>query len=80
MNKEQVKVTSYADTAYKGKADPYYRENIAGPDQRTRHLAKGQCQLGVFPRVSITGICWDKDQEIEYKEVLKGMTITLLIN
>ena len=43
-----TKVTEYADTAYKGKADPYYRENTAPPEQRKRHLAKGQCKLGVF--------------------------------
>ncbi|QBG34895.1 hypothetical protein [Litorilituus sediminis] len=71
-NNNYKKVTKYADTAYNGKANPYYRENIAPPKQRKRHLAKGQCKLGVFPRVSITGICWDKGQEMEYKEILKG--------
>ena len=32
------------------------------PEDRKRHLAKGQCKLGVFPRVKITGICWDNSQ------------------
>ena len=67
-----VKVTEYAETAYQGKADPYYRENIAPPEQRKRHLAKGQCKLGVFPRVAIMGTCWDADQELTYKDALKG--------
>jgi hypothetical protein len=61
-NTDKPTVTPYADTAYTGKANPYFRENIAPPEQRSRHLAKGQCQMGVFPRVSITGICWDNRQ------------------
>ena len=73
MNDNSVgKVTEYADTAYKGKADPYYRQNIAPPEQRKRHLAKGQCKLGVFPRVKITGICWDGNQELGFNEDLTG--------
>ena len=63
-----VTPTPYAETSYKGKADPYYRENIAPPEDRKRHLAKGQCKLGVFPRVKITGICWDDNQELPYIE------------
>ncbi|QBG34899.1 hypothetical protein [Litorilituus sediminis] len=66
------KVTEYADTAYNGKANPYYRENIAPPKQRKRHLAKGQCKLGVFPRVKITGICWDNNQHIYDESEVKG--------
>jgi len=27
---------------------------------------------GGGPRVKVTGICWDKDQGLEYKEILKG--------
>ena len=74
MNNENqvIKATQYADTAYKGKADPYYRKNIAPPEKRKRHLAKGQCQLGVFPRVSITGICWDSNQYVGGDDDIKG--------
>jgi len=74
MNNENqsTKITQYAETAYKGKADPYYRQNIAGPEKRKRHLAKGQCQEGVFPRVKITGICWDSNQYVGGDEDIKG--------
>ncbi len=63
-NTDKPTVTPYADTAYKGKANPYFRKNIAPPEQRSRHLAKGQCQMGVFPRVKITGICWDNRRKL----------------
>ncbi|QBG34892.1 hypothetical protein [Litorilituus sediminis] len=71
-NNNYKKITKYADTAYNGKANPYYRENIAQRAQRKRHLAKGQCKLGVFPRVKITGICWDNNQEVGFNEDVTG--------
>ncbi|GAA0820387.1 hypothetical protein GCM10009111_25750 [Colwellia asteriadis] len=64
INTNSKTIKPYESTAYKGKANPYYRENIAGPKARKGHLAKAQCQLGVFPRVKITGICWDIYQDL----------------
>ncbi|QBG34897.1 hypothetical protein [Litorilituus sediminis] len=71
-NNNYKKVTEYADTAYNGKANPYYRENIAQRAQRKRHLAKWQSKLGVFPRVKITGICWDSYQALNFNKDITG--------
>jgi len=64
MNNENqsTKITQYADTAYKGKADPYYRQNIVGPEKRKRRLAKEQSKSKAMRSAKITGICWDDNQ------------------
>jgi methyl coenzyme M reductase gamma subunit len=36
MDSKMTQVIQYADTAYTGKANPYFRENIAPPEQRSR--------------------------------------------
>ncbi|GAA0820429.1 hypothetical protein GCM10009111_25860 [Colwellia asteriadis] len=78
INTNSQTIKAYESTAYKGKANSYYRENIAGPKARKRHLAKAQCQLEVFPRVKITGICWDNNQDVnqfKYNEVYEKLNI-----
>ena len=61
----------YAETAYMGKQDAKFRDEIA-TDERDSMYCRYQSKQALFPRGSVLGHCFDSSQTLFYKDNLNG--------
>ncbi|WP_352284461.1 hypothetical protein, partial [Pseudoalteromonas sp. Q18-MNA-CIBAN-0097] len=61
----------YADTAYRGKQNPKFRNGIA-TDERDSMYCRYQSKQALFPRGDVFGHCFDNSQRLEYKLNISG--------
>ena len=61
----------YADTAYRGKQETKFRNEIA-TDERDSMYCRYQSKQALFPRGSVLGHCFDSSQTLFYKDNLNG--------
>ena len=61
----------YADTAYKGKQDAKFRDEIA-TDERETMYCRYQSKQAIYPRGKVYGHCYDSSQSSDYKYNLSG--------
>ncbi|MBB1308038.1 MULTISPECIES: hypothetical protein [unclassified Pseudoalteromonas] len=61
----------YAETAYRGKQETKFRNEIA-TDERDSMYCRYQSKQALFPRGSVFGHCYNNDQKSEYKYNLSG--------
>jgi len=61
----------YADTAYRGKQDAKFRDEIA-TDERDSMYCRYQSKQAIYPRGKVFGHCFDSFQDSAYKYNLSG--------
>jgi len=61
----------YAETAYRGKQDAKFRDEIA-TDERDSMYCRYQSKQAIYPRGNVFGHCFDSSQNSDYKYNLSG--------